>query len=347
VTALVLLALAAAPSADARWTLRWVAPNECVSPADLARAVEDKLGRAVFGTAPEFTVDGVMRGGTSPRWRAQFTLVDATGAVQGTREVSSDEASCRKLDASLALIVAVMIDPRVALGGAAVAEPTPPPLSVPPPPPGERLPPQPEPPPLHRETPPEPPRAIPRAEAGAEVARPLLHGTRGEVLFGASGTLGLGLSAALGAQITTHVRWGNSAAVEWWVGLMPRNQLDVDGGLAAVHALQTALTLCPLRAEGGPALFALCGGVAGTWMLTYTEGYKQGYAAFLARPDAVARARLRLAFGSFALSLGVMGGIGPVRPQMFVMKPSGNAELVPVGSWGWGAAELAVGTVWK
>jgi hypothetical protein len=191
------------------------------------------------------------------------------------------------------------------------------------------------------------PRDIPRAEAGAELSRPLAHGSRGEVLFGGSGTLGLGLSASLGAQITVHLRWGNAAAVEWWVGLMPRNELSRDGGLAAVHALQTALTLCPLRAEGGPLLFALCGGIAGTYLLTYTEGYKQGFAGFLARPDAVARARLRLAFGAFALSLGAMGGIGPVRPAMLVLKPNGNSELLPVGSWGWGAAELAVGALWR
>jgi hypothetical protein len=82
-------------------------------------------------------------------------------------------------------------------------------------------------------------------------------------------------------------------------------------------------------------------------MLAYTHGHQQGYAAFLARPDAVARARLRLGFGAFALSLAAMGGIGPVRPQMLVFKPSGNSELLPVGSWGWGALELGVGASWR
>lgn len=337
-TALVALVLLAAPAPDARWGLRWQAPAECISPADLARAVEDKLGRAVFGPSPEFTVDGALRAGAAPKWRAQFTLVDATGAVQGTREVSSDAAACSELNASLALIVAVMIDPRVALGSPPVVEPSAPPMPEPPPPaPTEPAPTEPAP----------PPRELPRAEAGADAPRALVHGSRGEVVFGGSGTLGLGLSAAMGAQITVHVRWGQSAAVEWWVGLMPRNELSRDGGLAAVHALQTALTLCPLRAEGGPVMFTLCGGVAGTWMLTYTEGYKQGYTAFLARPDAVARARVRLGFGAFALSLGAMGAIGPVRPAMFVMKPNGSSELLPVGSWGWGAVELAVGALWR
>ena len=327
-----------APGADARWGLRWQAPMECIQPADLARAVEEKLGRHVFGPAPEFTVDGVLRAGASPKWRAQFTLVDANGSVQGTREVTGDDA-CAAMNASLALIVAVMIDPRVALGGAPVPEPTAPPLPVAEPPPPQEGTLSPDPPPA--------PREIPRAEAGADLARPLLHGSRGEVLIGTSGSVGLGVAAALGAQITVHLRWGQSAAVEWWVGLLPRNQVDREGGLAAVHHLQTGLTLCPLRAEGGPAMFALCAGVVGTYFLTYTEGYKQGFTSFLARPDAVARARLRLGFGAFALSLGVVGAIGPVRPVMFVMKPSGNRELLPVGSGGWGAVELAVGALWR
>jgi hypothetical protein len=306
---------------------------ECIQPADLSRAVEDKLGRQVFGPAPELTVDGVMRAGNSPKWRAQFTLVDANGAVQGTREVTSDEASCAAMNPSLALIVAVMIDPRAAFGGAPVPEPSAPPM------PEVR----PEPPPL----PPPPPREIPRAEVGTEVAHPLLHGSRGEVLFGAAGTLGLGVSAALGAQITVHIRWGDAAAVEWWVGLMPRNELTRDGGLVAVHSLQTGLTLCPVHAEGSVALFTLCGGVAGTFMLTYSEGYKQGFAGALARPDAVARARLRFNFGTFALSVGAMGAVGPVRPAMLVLKPNGSSELMPVGSWGWGAVELAIGALWR
>jgi hypothetical protein len=337
VNALVALLLLAAPAPDARWGLRWQAPKECIQPADLARAVEDKLGRQVFGPSPEFTVDGVMRAGTSPKWRAQFTLVDASGAVQGTREVTSEQASCTAMDSSLALIVAVMIDPRVALGGAVVPETSTPPMPEPAPPPAVEPKPEPRP----------PPKEIPRAEIGEDLQRPLAHGSRGEVLFGTSGSLGLGVSAALAAQITVHVRWGQSAAVEWWAGLIPRNETYREGGLAAVHTLQTALTLCPVRAEGGPVLFVLCGGVAGTLMLTYTEGYKQGTAGFLARPDAVARARLRLGLGTFALSLGVMGAIGPVRPVMFVMQPNGNSELLPVGSWGWGAVELAVGALWR
>jgi hypothetical protein len=209
-------------------------------------------------------------------------------------------------------------------------------------------PPMPEPlPPLPVPAPPRPMREIPRAEVGAQLATPAAQGSRGEVLFGTSGSYGLGVAAALGAQITVNLKWGQLQGVEWWVGLMPRNQIDRDGGLAAVHHLQTALTLCPLRAEGGALLFTVCGGVAGTYFLTYTEGYRQGFTGFLARPDAVARARVRVAFGTFALSLGVVGGIGPVRPTMFVMKPSGASEQMPVGSWGWGAVELAIGALWR
>lgn len=329
---LVLAQVASPPAEDARWGLRWQAPAECVRPADLARAVEEKLGRAVFGPAAELTIDGVLKAGAAPRWKAQLVLVDARGTVLGQRDVASDEASCAGMTAQVALVVAVMIDPRAAFGA-------PPPTSAPPPPPTEPPPPAEPAPKLPEQKP------LPRAEPAALAAGPAW--TRGEVTLGASGTYGLGLSASLGAQLLVNLKWQALQGFEWWFSLYPRNDVWRDGGLAAVHALQTAFTVCPLRAEAGLALFSLCAGVAGTIALTHTEGYLQGAQGFIGRPDAVARARLRLGFGAFALGFGVMGAVGPVRPTMVVLKPNGSSEVVPVGSWAWGAAELSLGARWR
>jgi len=125
----------------ANWGLSWKSPPECIQPSELVHNVEEKLGKAVFGQNPEFRIDGfIKRSEKAPRWKGRLTLLDAQGAVLGSREVSSDETSCRAIDASLALVVAVMIDPTVALSGKKAEEP--PPVESPPPPtPSPSLPP--------------------------------------------------------------------------------------------------------------------------------------------------------------------------------------------------------------
>lgn len=134
---LVLLALCGVPSsanaADTRWGLRWRAPDECISAADLAARVEQRLGRSVFGANPDFRVDGVMElQATKPKWKARVTVVSAAGDVLGSREVTGNEG-CRALDDRLAFVVAVSIEPGLALGEAPPApkEPNPEPPPAP------------------------------------------------------------------------------------------------------------------------------------------------------------------------------------------------------------------------
>ena len=104
-------------------SLSWVrmpGAESCISGRDLARAVEARLGRGVFVSAAqaEVAVEGRIeqasegaRASPSSRWRASVTMSDASGAVLGRREIASAEASCHALDAPLALVLAVMIDP--------------------------------------------------------------------------------------------------------------------------------------------------------------------------------------------------------------------------------------------
>jgi hypothetical protein len=127
---LVLLALCAVPSsasaAETRWGLRWRAPDECISAADLAARVEQRLGRSVFGVNPDFRVDGVLeQQKQAPKWKARVTVVSAAGDVLGSREVTGDEG-CRALDDRIAFIVAVSIEPGLGLGLEAKPEPPPP-----------------------------------------------------------------------------------------------------------------------------------------------------------------------------------------------------------------------------
>ncbi len=135
------LLVAGTASADPRWGLTWKAADGCIQAAELAERVERKLGHPVFGAEPDLRIDGYLTAADgSPkgaRWRSRLTLVDASGTVQGSREVTSADASCRAIDDSLVLVMAVMIDPKAALTPfAAPTEPPPPP----PPPSPEPLP---------------------------------------------------------------------------------------------------------------------------------------------------------------------------------------------------------------
>ncbi|MFT3711496.1 MAG: hypothetical protein QM817_28000 [Archangium sp.] len=108
------LLVAGAASAETKWGLRWRAPDECISAADLAARVEKRLGRPVFGLNPDFRVDGLMeKQATSPKWRARITVVSAAGDVAGSREVTGDDDSCHALDDRIAFVVSVSIDPNL------------------------------------------------------------------------------------------------------------------------------------------------------------------------------------------------------------------------------------------
>jgi hypothetical protein len=98
--------------AETTWGLRWRAPEECISASELSQAVEERLGHAVFRPDPKMRIDGnVKRADAAPRWRAHLTIVDAGGNVSGSREIDADDASCRALDAKLALAITLMIQP--------------------------------------------------------------------------------------------------------------------------------------------------------------------------------------------------------------------------------------------
>jgi hypothetical protein len=132
------LALLLVLGAEPRWGLTFKAPDGCIQAPELAELIEARLGRALFGANPDVRIDAWLKASEPPaRWRARLTLVDADGTVKGTREVTSNEVGCRSIDASLALVAAVMIDPASALKGTsgAAVEPE---LPPPPPPPSSQ-----------------------------------------------------------------------------------------------------------------------------------------------------------------------------------------------------------------
>lgn len=92
----------------------------CIPARFLAARVESRLHRSVFGapSQADVAVEGYIEPAPAPKasgWRAVVSIIDAAGTVLGTREIESQEVACRDLDASIALTIALLIDPNAEL----------------------------------------------------------------------------------------------------------------------------------------------------------------------------------------------------------------------------------------
>ncbi|MGK4000857.1 hypothetical protein [Sorangium sp. So ce1024] len=119
---------ARASSGEQTASLSWVrlgGAEACIAARALAQAVEARLGRAALVSAAraELTIEGRIEPGGSGGWRAVLAVVDADGAVLGTREIATASPRCRAIDDELALAIALMIDPSAKLSPGAPPPP--------------------------------------------------------------------------------------------------------------------------------------------------------------------------------------------------------------------------------
>jgi hypothetical protein len=101
----------AAAAEPVKPALAWRAERPCIEQLPLTQAVESRLGRRTFVplTQAEIVVNGrVIR--RPDGWEAHLELSDRAGTPLGTRVISSPAKSCRALDESLALVLALMVD---------------------------------------------------------------------------------------------------------------------------------------------------------------------------------------------------------------------------------------------
>lgn len=97
--------------------LRMPGADSCVATQSLARAVEERLGRPVFvsASAADVSVEGRIEKRPGGGFRAVITIRDAKGALLGTRQLERRDGTCESMNAELALVIAVMIDPDAAM----------------------------------------------------------------------------------------------------------------------------------------------------------------------------------------------------------------------------------------
>lgn len=116
--------------------------GSCPSGTAFERRVAARLGRIPFTEPAERTIETLLSR-KEDAWRAEITLRDATGIVQGRREIEAVGADCEPLAEATALALALAIDPDAALGSPATVpelQPVAPPQLSPPPCPPPRRP---------------------------------------------------------------------------------------------------------------------------------------------------------------------------------------------------------------
>jgi hypothetical protein len=144
--------------------------EQCPDESVLRESVSTRLGYDPFDEkAPRLLTVVVRRSGDG--LVARMELHDASGRVQGERDLHGSGTDCGELGTAMAIAVSLGIDPLSATGAPPGAAPAPSPAPEPPPVPVTSLPPQP--PPVPREEPKPPPLPRPpvlvRLSAGSQV----------------------------------------------------------------------------------------------------------------------------------------------------------------------------------
>jgi hypothetical protein len=315
----VLLARTARADDPARFALSWTrAPDaaRCISAHDLARRIEDRLGRAVF--VPPTRAAVFIEGWVEPNgagYHAIVSLTDAAGRVLGHRNLATADATCGDLSAPLVLSMALLIDPNAVLlpeGSAprpAAAETKEPP------------------PPRH----PQPLEPLPAWHTAVEVG----------------GAVGLGLlpGSALGLFLRVGVKPPRAVRVTLEGESWSEERLTPSASANPVgfSLSQAVASLCPLEGEGSILRGMLCGG-AGAGVLS-THGSYDGAPRERHRFEAsvLARAQVAAKMGSY-LFLGVgLSASAPLVRDSFVYEDDAGRQRLFRMSAAAGIFELTLG----
>ena len=128
------LAWAQSTQAEVLAHITWVVspPSECLDPHAVEQTIESRLGRRVFGSAPQAVSIVARFVDRQTRKAVQLEVRSPSGENLGERELAT--ANCEELAASLPVVIAVLLD----LDLPAVPATTPPTAPAPPPKPPAR-----------------------------------------------------------------------------------------------------------------------------------------------------------------------------------------------------------------
>jgi hypothetical protein len=332
----------AAAHADTERTasLSWVAlpgAEACAGAASLAREVEERLHRRALFSASEadVSIEGRVEPVPSGGWHAVVELRDRRGVLLGTRTLDGVGTDCAELRKSVALAVALMIDPEAALHPAPPAPseaaaplatasapaamtsvPAPAPASVPPPASAAApAPPPVAPPPSH------PAPATPVASS-TQYVRPIVDAEIG---------FGLLPDTAYGVRVGLTVKPRRFWDVEAYAGAWGSQTVTTPRATSTYFSLMFGgLATCPaaLRSSGGFELLACAGPEVGS-LAAASSGFSPSRAATHATVDAVASARAFVPLAPFiGLEARAEGALAVLRNSFVYNDPPGVPHAV-------------------
>ena len=276
--------------------------EDCIAAPQLAKDIEARVGREVFVSpaVAEVTVEGSVAALPAPKkgFRASFRVLDKTGAVLGSRQVESHEASCRSLDERAALIASILIDDAERVRHAESPPQRPPPPS----PPVVSQAPKPAAAPEPKK--PQPPKSEPGWAFGVDV--------------GLGMTSGLQPGAGLGVAATFVVRPPRFGAFFFGAGLFPETRTSTARGAeVGADAQYGTIGVCPLVGSGGRLEGMLCAGMLLGALRAQGTGFDESYGDRVATVAALLEARgaFRIV-GPLALSVGLGAHVGLVRAEV-------------------------------
>jgi hypothetical protein len=329
----------AARTSSLGW-IRLAGAETCAGPRAVAEAVEKRLGRPVFAAPGHADVDvegQIERAGPSGGWRATITLSDEHGAVLGTRELTSDAADCRALDAPIALALALMIDPDAALD----LPPAPPPPVPPPPSPPAPSPPAPSPP---APSPPSPLAAAPRCDPAPPAPAAPPRTWRAGMQVGFAGSLGMLPYPEPGATLRLHVVPPRGPAFEIGASVWLESRVDPGGPGATFDLAYGSLSVCPLALTiASTGFFACAGAHIGSLRaqgVDFDSSHQHEQLVF----DVTAEALVRRTLFDPIFAAGGLGFVVPVvRDRFYAIDAAGTAHELFRASPVAGTAELGLG----
>jgi hypothetical protein len=285
---------------------------DCIDAGELSRQVAEHLGREVFSAqSPDVVVEvAIASGPTANSWSAVIRVATADAASSGERRVAAEGESCRVLDESLLLVVALATD-------SALFDPAQKP---------ERR-------------PTAGPRQLVRTRPAPRRVAPVINKPRSAdwrldlhtLVTGEGGALP---SFAAGARIGADIGTPLGAGVSLRFGSVLPERIGVPGGgSATVSHASGGLALCPLML-GGKLRAHLCAGAEIVTVRVTPVGVQNGHPRDSASLQPVVDGRAFLSLGRrLAVVLGAGAGMPLKRDRMVVETSTGNVSVFRLNSW--------------
>lgn len=302
-------------------SLHWVrgeGAQTCIDGASLARDVEARLGRAVFGPAADAGawLEGSVRARASGGFEASLQWADPTGLRDGSRALQSDDDDCAEISGAVALVVSVMIDPNT---------PTVPP---------ER--PDPEPEPVAEPAPEPPVEPAPAPPLEERAPRPRLNalGAAAHLWLGSLPDPQLGLGALYARDLPGAVRLRVQALAFGSRSLQIGSQQV--GGVVHLQTLALGVHACPALFRRGIGTLSACAGGSGGLLLRQSSGLEGASDSPLGLLQLDAGLRGTVEWRRLRVSLGASFSVAVLRQRLTIADRAAGrtVDLYTQGSFG-------------